>query len=64
MKCLYQNCQCRYQKDIGRNQTMQTKACEECELYSKDQVRVTYSCTEFAVTIVAIVILIIIILLL
>ena len=61
MKCLYQDCQCRYQKDIGRRQTMQTKACEECELYPKDQVRITRGCTEPAI---AIVILIIIILLL
>ena len=33
MKCRFQNCECRYQKNIDREQTMQTKSCNECELY-------------------------------
>ena len=63
MKRHYQNCECRYQRDIGRGQTMQTKSCEECELYSKDQVRITRGCAEPTSCGVVIIIILIIILL-
>ena len=59
MKCLYQNCECRYQKDIGRKQTIQTLPCNECELYDPDEIKVMDGCFKPAKKIaVAIIILI------
>lgn len=86
MKCLYQDCECRYQKEmtpkefskddkksiyrvnhlfrmlfsINEKYTVQTKSCEECELYSKDQVRLSRGCAEPMVVILIIIILLLI----
>ena len=54
MKCHYQNCDCRYYNLIT---SQQNKACEECELYSKDGVRISRGCAEPAIVIILIIIL-------
>lgn len=83
MKCNFQDCQCRYQKQMTSKEfadddkksiyrvkdlfrsiffsnwtyTVQTKACEECELYDPHRVRISRGCSEPAVVIILIIIL-------
>ena len=54
MKCFYQDTECRYVNTSGMTQD---KACEECELYSKDGVRISRGCAEPAIVIILIIIL-------
>ena len=60
MKCFYKDCQCLYQKNIGRGQVIQTKPCCECKLYDPQEVRNSSGCTKPVIAIILIIILLLI----